>query len=413
MSYLNIEYFSKPLSVAFYITFKCNLECMHCALNCSPNRKEEVSLKAFKKIIEKLWKSEVFEVGIIGGEPLVHPDIISMFKILHDYGFTWTLSSNGVLLKEKICENLIRYSPKSIHISLHGYPSKVHNSIVGSNCFDTVLKNIENIKSTGISVVMNTVLHKLLCDQILNFINFLKDKELKTAVNPLIPLGRAVKNWKKIAPSKYELYKALYLLDLHKNMILYETSTLNLKYPCRGARSILVIDPQGFCYPCDQAVGLKMFMNEQCNIMKRSLDDIWNGTYFTIFRKLSKEKDSCPALSLFIHNDAGAKFSEIFRDFYGFDISSPEDLKITLLELIFKREIKVTFDNDVKYRDEGQDIVLLYNKKSRKILAISKDLFNIVMSQEFLSVPKDLFSKLNNALESLVKEGFLRCIGTR
>ncbi len=413
MNNLKLEYFSKPLSVAFYITFRCNTECMHCALNCSPRRLEEISLKAFSKVVEELWKSNVFEVGLIGGEPLVHPRITGMFKVLHEYGFTWTLSSNGILLnKEGIYESLARYEPASVHISLHGYPEEVHNFITRSNSFDIVLRNIEKLRSIGINVILNAVIHKRLCEQIVNFINFLRDTKLKVAVNPLIPLGRARENWRIIVPSEYELLKALYLLNLHKDIVLYETATLNLRCPCRGARSILVIDPQGYCYPCDQAIGLKMFMNENCNILRRSLDSIWNGMHFSVFRKISNEKDVCPALSMLLYDIPNMKFGEMFRDFYGFKIhnNSEEKRKITLMDLISNKEISLVFNDTVRYRDEGYDSMLLYNRDHRKIFLISRDLFDIIVSQKFSSVPKESFHELNNALETLVKEGFLKCI---
>ena len=412
----NLKYFSSPVSVAFYVTFKCNMECLHCALNSSPLRREEIPIRLFEAVLDQLWKSNVFEVGIIGGEPLTHPDIGDMFRILREYGFVWSLSTNGTLLKESnILESILKHEPASIHISLHGYPKEVHNFIAGSSSFDAVLSSIETLRSCGLKVILNTTIHRRLCEHVVEFVNFLKERRLKTAVNLLIPIGRARENWDKLVPSRTDFLKAIYMLDLYKNTVLFETSPLNLKYECRGARSVLVIDPSGYCYPCDQAVGLRFFRNEHCNIFRRTLRDIWESKYFKEFRRASEKREGvCPALSLWLYNDMSkATFKEMFVEFYGFTHSTGgcgSGKEVNLMNMVLKGELRVTFDSNTSYRNEGQDYIMLYNKRTRNISLISKDLFEIIVRQNFSSLPRDVYPELNRALELLIREGFLRCV---
>ena len=403
-----------PLSVAFYITLKCNLSCLHCAYNCSPYRDEVISLKKFKKIISKLNKAGVFELGLIGGEPLIHPSIKSFFKILQDYDFVWAISTNGLPLKSReILNTLIKYEPFSVHISLHGYPEDVHDFLAGNKVSKQIFSVLDELKSTEIKVVLNSVLHKRLCSKIIEFISFLKTRKLKTSISLLIPMGRALKNWKFIAPTQSELMFALKMLNLYKSQVLYEEDILNISEECRGGRTILVIDPRGYCYPCDQALGLDFFNIKSCNILLNNIDSIWRTFPFEQFRRASKTHKSCPALSLIHFNDLRHGFTTLFLKFYGFKLIEALPRLVTLLE---NYKLRIKLSPNTRIRKEN-DNVLMYNRKNRKIVLVTGDLYRVLMQlNESCDIGRAIrkynlseaeIEKLNNYLEELIKGEFL------
>ncbi|MGD2106408.1 MAG: radical SAM protein [Nitrosopumilaceae archaeon] len=62
------------------ITNVCNLHCTHCYWWINRKENEELSLDEWKKIIhEKFKKNNVFMVTLVGGEPLMRPDVVELF----------------------------------------------------------------------------------------------------------------------------------------------------------------------------------------------------------------------------------------------------------------------------------------------------------------------------------------------
>ncbi len=376
-SLLNVKTLNSPVSVALYITLKCNISCLHCAYRCSPFRSEIMNLDSLTKILEKLYRGEVFEIGLIGGEPLIHPQITEVFKLLNKYNFTWTISTNALLIEKntKILDYLIMYEPSTVQVSLYGHTPKVHNIITQGNTFDRIVKAIENLRSVGLHVVINSVLHRELCRNISRFIKFLEERKLKANIGALIPMGAAIDNWRKIAPSKSELLCALSIIRMYRSRILYGGVTIELGKPCNAGRTIMVVDPEGYCYPCDLALESDLFRVSKCNLLKYNLSTVWNSKPFQVFREATENRNVCPALSWLHYRSLHLNFQEVLSRFYGFKLSE----NISLSNLMKHCNIKIKINkNAVKVRDE-KSFIILYNKVTRDLKAISRELFDTLL----------------------------------
>ena len=69
------------------ITNYCNLKCPYCfaseMLN-DPNKKN-ISESELKRILAWLEKSPPPSIGLIGGEPTLHPDFANILSIVNEY----------------------------------------------------------------------------------------------------------------------------------------------------------------------------------------------------------------------------------------------------------------------------------------------------------------------------------------
>ncbi len=108
----------------------CNRRCVYCfaadkiATNL-PAEKGFMPLNNVRKVINFLQKSKVNEVGIIGGEPTLHPDFIPAIKLILSAGFNIRLFTNGIIfpkyidflssLENKRCEILINIHPSRFY----------------------------------------------------------------------------------------------------------------------------------------------------------------------------------------------------------------------------------------------------------------------------------------------------------
>lgn len=122
------------------VTSKCNLKCVYCPSKRLPELRKQpptfMTMDHFKRALE--WAKVLneptdplrAEIGLTGiGEALMHPDFVEMVRLTREAlpENPITFSTNGILLTEKMCEQLAPYNPR-IYVSLHR-PEKAAHAI--------------------------------------------------------------------------------------------------------------------------------------------------------------------------------------------------------------------------------------------------------------------------------------------
>ena len=82
------------------ITKRCNLNCSFCVKENSEQK--DLSLSDFKMIADQLPELTSTVYYHILGEPLLHPELDEMLKYAKDLGLKNSLTTNGLLLKDKL-----------------------------------------------------------------------------------------------------------------------------------------------------------------------------------------------------------------------------------------------------------------------------------------------------------------------
>jgi Fe-coproporphyrin III synthase len=112
----------------------CNLHCDHCYWWLNRKENEELSVEQWKKIIdEKFKKQHVFIVTLVGGEPMMRPEIVKLF--VNEFPKRACVVTNGTypLLNLK---NIYFY-----WISIDG-TEKIHNDIRGDGTWGKTRENV-------------------------------------------------------------------------------------------------------------------------------------------------------------------------------------------------------------------------------------------------------------------------------
>jgi len=145
---------------------KCTNYCRYCfaqeRMRSSVNN--FISIDSFKYILDFLHKSKVDHVNLIGGEPLIHPNIIEILKILNDDYKIKTVSifSGGILPQPKIFEIAKWLLPEKYNFIFNlnnreGYKNNHYNIIVN---------NIKCLRSSGLDVTISYNIYKELFNYI-------------------------------------------------------------------------------------------------------------------------------------------------------------------------------------------------------------------------------------------------------
>lgn len=105
---MQVELIGKKLKLKYFlyeVVHHCNLNCKYCD-HCSPIADPEfIDLKQYKNDLKKIKKifNIVQSIGIMGGEPLLHPNFLEIIKISRQI-LPYTnllIFTNGICLKEK------------------------------------------------------------------------------------------------------------------------------------------------------------------------------------------------------------------------------------------------------------------------------------------------------------------------
>jgi len=142
--YAGWKFFKKrsPIFGSADIINVCNLHCEHCYWWLNRKENDELTLEQWKKVIEeKFKKKHVFAVTVVGGEPMMRPDVVELFA--KQFPKRTCVVTNGTYPLKKI-KGLYFY-----WVSIDG-DQKTHDSIRGDDAWIQTRKNvIDYIENNG------------------------------------------------------------------------------------------------------------------------------------------------------------------------------------------------------------------------------------------------------------------------
>lgn len=181
------------------ITEKCNFRCKHCFLS-ADGRGKQLSLEQIEKnVIPFCVKNKISKVTLTGGEPLVHPECISVINMFLTAGIRVTVCTNGSLLTEELLRKVIDLKKIKFNVSLDSFSQRAFdlfrvNKMEGA--FENILMNIELLSRyhvlNGILVTPNIYVS---IEEYYNLCEFAKKCGAKyVLMNPLSEFGRGVED---------------------------------------------------------------------------------------------------------------------------------------------------------------------------------------------------------------------------
>ena len=148
----------RPIWAQLNITWRCNLDCSYCTEY--DNAKGDVPFEDLVARIEKCRALGVLHTDLIGGEPLLHPDLERLFSEITSRGMTSGMTTNGFLLTADKLERLLDAGLGRLQISVDG----VHPTRETPKSLKTLRRKIELCAGRPIWFRVNTVI----CDETLD-----------------------------------------------------------------------------------------------------------------------------------------------------------------------------------------------------------------------------------------------------
>lgn len=311
----------EPKWIAWEITRRCNLKCVHCRSSSELKIADhpDFSFEEAKKIIDNIAAYASPVLVLSGGEPLLREDVFDIARYGNTKGFRMCLATNGTLVTEETCAQIIDADIKMVSLSLDGATAKTHDNFRNQEgAFEGTLKAIELFNKHGIPFLVNSSFTVRNRDEIPEIYRLVK-KLGATAwyMFMIVPTGRGEDIMDELIPEDVydEILEWHYETEKQENELLMRPTCAphyyrmvrqkakesgekaehrTLKFSTGGSKGCLagqlicLIDVDGEVQPCSY------FPKSAGNIKKTPFKTIWEESdLFLQLRDFKGYKDNC------------------------------------------------------------------------------------------------------------------------
>jgi MoaA/NifB/PqqE/SkfB family radical SAM enzyme len=134
------------------ITARCNLKCTICLLNSLQGDLGLMTLDTFQALVDQVTAlPEPPMLHLQGfGEPTSHPRFIDMLRIAKDAGLKVGITTNGTLLDEEMCEQLVALRLDRLVVSIDGTKPEHYQDIRLGSHLNEVIANMKRLRRVKI-----------------------------------------------------------------------------------------------------------------------------------------------------------------------------------------------------------------------------------------------------------------------
>ena len=310
-----------PKWIAWEITRRCNLKCIHCRSSSEIEVKghPDFSTQEAFRIIDDIISYAKPVIVLSGGEPLLRKDVFEVARYGTEKGLRTCLATNGTLVDDKICEKIKNSGIKIVSLSLDGSEETVHDNFRNQKgAFAGTINAAQLFQKHGIEFIINSSFTKRNQEDIPRIYKLAKELGATAwYMFMIVPTGRgeeimneliSKEDYEEVLEWHYQMEKGeremlvrptcaphYYRIVLQKSKeegTKFERRTL--KFSTGGAKGciagqlIALIDVDGDVLPCSY------FPKPAGNIKVQSFKDIWeNSELFKELRDFKKYKGKC------------------------------------------------------------------------------------------------------------------------
>lgn len=323
---------SAPITVTWEVTNRCNLRCVHCLSDSSPeaDASGELSLDEAKAVIGQLVAAQVFQVHFGGGEPFVYPGFLELLHHARASGMhCLCISTNGSLLDERRVSALEELGGIYLQLSLDGASEATTDAIRGAGTFRKVTAALERLQASRIVRTVNFVYTRTNAHELDAALALCERYGAVLRVTRLKPSGRGVGSYEALRPTQEQLASLHGWLHAHPEVLTGDTFFhLNalggepfkgFRF-CGAAKLTCLITPPGDVFPCafTQTANFRAG-----NLRDLPFQEIWNGS--AVFNGMFRAGQEGPCGGCSAHDSCGGGCPAVKHALTGrLDVADPD-----------------------------------------------------------------------------------------
>jgi len=183
-----------PKWIAWEITGKCNLNCIHCRSSSDMDADSgDLSRGDALGLIDELADYASPVIVLSGGEPLLREDWFELASHGTKKGLRMCLATNGMLVNEDLCKQILDAEIRMISLSLDGSTAELHDDFRQQpGAFQGVMNAISHFQRLHIPFLINSSFTKRNQADIPNVYRLAKElKATAWYMFMIVPTGRA------------------------------------------------------------------------------------------------------------------------------------------------------------------------------------------------------------------------------
>ena len=167
---------SQSFTLQWHVTQTCDLHCSHCY---DRSNRSQTTLDQALRILEGLRtfcknRNVAGAISFTGGNPLLHPAFIKIYRAAVEYGFSTAILGNPASA-EQIAELITIQMPAFYQVSLEGL--REHNDAIrGTGHFDRVIAFLKVLKGLHVTSTVMLTLTSMNIDQVIPLAEILRGK---------------------------------------------------------------------------------------------------------------------------------------------------------------------------------------------------------------------------------------------
>jgi radical SAM protein with 4Fe4S-binding SPASM domain len=194
------------------ITERCNLHCAHCFVS-STREGTDIALEDFESLLlPRLEKAHVTRLTLTGGEPFVHPEIISIVQSARGRDWAVGICTNATLISDEQISALREIGGVHVNVSFDGFRAASHGRFRGSPAsFEASVETTRRLADAGLLQGLLSTPNALTTDEdyeLLAEFGLATEAEY-LLMNPLSAFGRGVKSKAKLEAAEETMREAL------------------------------------------------------------------------------------------------------------------------------------------------------------------------------------------------------------
>lgn len=310
-----------PKWIAWEITRRCNLTCIHCRSSSEMETKShpDFSTEEAFRIIDDISSYAKPVIVLSGGEPLMRKDVFDIAKHGTEKGIRMCLATNGTLVTDDICKRIKESGIRIVSLSLDGSVEDVHDNFRNEKgAFKGAIRAAEFFRRHGIEFIINSSFTKRNQEEIPKVYKLAKELGATAwYMFMIVPTGRGediineliskedyenILEWHcqmekdekdiLVRPTCAPHYYRIVLQKSKEEGEKFERRTLKFSTGgskgCIAGQLICLINVDGDVLPCSY------FPMSAGNIRNQSFKDIWeNSELFKDMRDFKKYRGRC------------------------------------------------------------------------------------------------------------------------